>query len=413
MKKLFFLLFLTLVLAACATVENDENVQSDEGSDSATIQGVSDTEIIVGQIGAQSGNYGVYDYVRQGLQSYFNYVNDNGGVDGRTIKLIAYDDKFETKTTLQMAKKLEENDKAFALVGNVGTIQTLAIQSYLKEKNIPLVGVASGAKVLFDPVDENIFGNVMNYTIEVDILIDYLVKEKGVKKLFVSYLETDAGKETLDGVARALERHPDLEIVGEEPHLPTDTDFSVVAQKIKESGADSVIVGSGPSTTANLKRDLYKLGLENILFATSSTGGDDPNLFNLVGEEVWNGTISTTSLPSAEFSKNSEIGSYLAQLEKDFPDAPTSGFTMWGWAMGQIFVEGVKNVDGELTRDSLKASLETLDSWEGSLYPSITYTKDNHYGNTTIYVTEAKDGKIEPITGKVTFDVSQNEIKYE
>ncbi|MER2171100.1 MAG: ABC transporter substrate-binding protein, partial [Psychrobacillus psychrodurans] len=374
--------------------------------------GVTDNEIVVGQIGAQSGNYGVYDYVRQGLQAYFNYVNDEGGINGRNIKLVAYDDKFETKTTLQMAKRLEENDKVFAFVGNVGTIQTLAIKDYLKQNNIPLVGVASGAKVLFDPADENIFGNVVNYTIEVDVLIDYLVKEKGVKKLFVSYLDTDAGKETLDGVERALERHPDLEVVGKEAHLPTDTDFSTVAQKIKQSGADSVIVGSGPSTTANLKKDLYKLKLEKLLFATSSTGGDDPNLFTLVGEDIWNGTISTTSLLSEKYSEDSDINIYMERMEKDFPDAPKSGFTMWGWAMGQIFAEGVKQSGDTLTRESLKQSLEALTDWSGSLYPSLTYSKENHFGNTTIYITEAKDGEIVPITGQITFDVEKNEIMY-
>jgi branched-chain amino acid transport system substrate-binding protein len=350
--------------------------------------------------------------VRQGLQSYFNYVNEEGGVNGRKIKLIAYDDKFEAKNTVQNVKRLEENDKVFALVGNVGTIQTMAIVPYLKQKDLPLIGVQSGSKGLFDPVNPNIFGNVMNYTLEIDILSDYLIKEKGVKKIFLSYLNNDAGKEIKDGVARALERYPDVEVVGEGPHLPTDTDFSGIVQKIKETKPDVVMVGSGPSTTANLKKEMHKNGLKDVLFASASTGGDDPNLFKLVGEEVWTGTISNTSIPIPAVSEDPDIQIYAKQFKKDFPDSPPSGFSMWGWAMGQIFVEAVKRSGDELTRENLKKQLETFDNWDGSLYPSITYTPESHYGNTTIYITEAKDGTIVPITKPITYDVKTKKIKY-
>lgn len=407
-KNIVWLLIVTLLLlTACGA-------GGSQGSSSSvnTSQGVSEKEIIVGQIGAQSGAYGVYDAVRQGLQSYFNYVNEEGGVNGKKIKLIAYDDKFEAKTTVQNAKRLEENDKVFALVGNVGTIQTMAIVPYLKQRNLPLIGVTSGSKVLFNPTNPNIFGNVVNYTVEIDILVDYLIKEKGVKKIFVSYLNNDAGKETLDGIERALERYPDVEVVGEGPHLPTDTDFSGIAQKVKESNPDAVVMGSGPSTTANLKKELHKMGLKDVLYAASSTGGDDPNLFNLVGEDVWTGTISTTSIPTPAVSEDPDMKTFVDQYKKDFPKSSTSGFAMWGWAMGQIFVEAAKRSGDELTRDNLKKQLETLDNWEGSLYPAITYTSDSHYGNTTIYITEAKDGNIVPITKPITYDVKEKKIKY-
>ncbi|MEH7246017.1 ABC transporter substrate-binding protein [Neobacillus niacini] len=406
-KNIIGLIIVTLLLLTACGAGGSKGASSSEKS-----QGVSDKEIIVGQIGAQSGAYGVYDAVRQGLQSYFNYVNEEGGVNGRKIKLIAYDDKFEAKTTVQNAKRLEENDKVFALVGNVGTIQTMAIVPYLEQRNLPLIGLTSGSKVLFNPPNPNIFGNVVNYTVEIDILVDYLIKEKGVKKIFVSYLNNDAGKETLDGIARALERYPDVKVVGEGPHLPTDTDFTAIAQKVKESNPDVVVMGSGPSTTANLKKELHKIGLQDVLYAASSTGGDDPNLFKLVGEDVWSGTISTTSIPSPEVSKDPEMKDFVDQYKKDFPKSSTSGFAMWGWAMGQIFVEAVKRSGEELTRENLKKQLETLDNWEGSLYPAITYTPDSHYGNTTIYITEAKDGAIVPVTKPITYDVKEKTIKY-
>jgi len=410
-KKSLTLIFacLVLFLGACGDNANESN-NADNTTDN--VQGVTDTEILVGQIGAQSGHYGVYDYVRQGVQSHFNFVNENGGVNGRKIKFIAYDDKFEAKTALQHVKRLEENDGVFALVGNVGTIQTLAIAPYLEDKGLPLIGVTSGAKGLFNPANPNIFGSVMSYTIEIDIMIDYLVKEKGVKTIFISYLNNDAGKETLDGVASALKRHPDLKVVGEEPHLPTDTDFSVAAQKIKEANPDAVVVGSGPSTTANLKKELHKIGLMDLIFAASSTGGDDPNLYNLVGEEVWSGTISNTSIPIPEVSKDSDMDDFVQQFQKDFPDSPTSGFSMWGWSMAQIFVEAVERSGDDLTRDNLKKQLESFENWDGSLYPSITYSADNHYGNTTIYITEAKDNTIVPISDPITFDVETKEIQY-
>lgn len=419
-----FLLAMALVVTACGGAQptgttpsggeqsGGESPAGASGSANAP-QGVTDTEILVGHIGPQTGPAAQYDLVRQAITSYFNYVNENGGVNGRTLKLIAYDDEYQPSKTVPAAKRLVEEDKVYAMVGNVCTPCNAAVKDYITQKGIPMVAVSTGASQFVNPPIRNYFGYLMNYRMEAAIYVDYVVNKLGAKSIAVVYQNDDYGKDNWEGVKEAIQKYDGLTIAAEVTFLATDNDFSSQAQQIQQVNPDAILMFATPKPAASLRKELHKIGATDIPYIVSSVGANDTNLFNLAGEEVWNGTISSASMPMADDSDDEKMKLYKERFTKDFPNSTYNGNAQWGWVAAQIFVEGLKRAGDDLSWDNYIKALETLDGWDGSLYPSVTYTSEFRYGLNSLFMTEARDGKIVPITGYIFYDPAIGNITYE
>ncbi|OUM84622.1 MAG: hypothetical protein BAA01_05630 [Bacillus thermozeamaize] len=413
-------LVLLLIITACGGNQpaNTSPGNNQQGGDAGNqpkqqAQGVTDSEILVGHIGPQTGPAAQYDLIRQGIQSYFNYVNENGGVNGRKLKLIAYDDQYQPSKTVPAAKRLVEEDKVFALVGNVCTPCNAAVKPYLVEKGIPVVAVSSGADQFVNPPVKNYFGYLMNYRMEAAIYVDYAVNKMGAKKVAIAYQNDDFGKEGLEGAKEAIKKYNGLEVVAEVPFLVTDADFSSQAQQLQKSKPDVILAFATPKPAASLRKEMHKINATNIPMIVCSVGANDTNLFKLAGEEIWEGVISSASMPMADDSDDPDMKLYKERFTKDFPNSTYNGNAQWGWVAAQIFVEGLKRAGDDLSWENYIKALETLDKWDGSLYPSVTYTPEYRYGLTSLFMTEAKDGKIVPITGIIHYDPATGKITYE
>lgn len=422
--KQFLVLLVGMILAIALVACGDEKSSSnDNGADkkedgdkkSAEVaQGVTDKEIKVGHLGPQTGPVAIYDLIRKGMDSYFKYVNENGGVNGRQIKLVAYDDQYQPAKTVQQAKKLVDEDKVFATLGNVCTPCNTAAKDYYVEKGIPMVMVSTGAKQFVDPPIKNYVGSsIMNYRVETKIMLDYAINELGAKKIALAYQNDDYGKEGYEAVKEGVKDYDGVEIAVETPFLSSDTDFSSQAQKIEQSKADTVFMISVPNPAANMKKALHKIGLKDVNYFVSSVGADDKNLFELAGKDVWEGTYSAATLPKPENVKDDEdVQLFVDRFKKDYPNDPTDGFSMVGWAVGQVFVKAVEETGDDLTWDNFLESFNSFDNWDGSLYAGVSFSPENHYGLTSMFLTQAKDGHILPITEPVTFKPETGEIEY-
>lgn len=383
-----------------------------QGDSKEYTQGVSDDEILIGTLGPQSGPLAVYDLVRKGMESYFKYVNENGGVHGRNLKLIAYDDQYQPSRTVQLAPRLIDEDKVFLLAGNICTPCTVAASKIYKEKGIPVVMPVSGANQFVEPPIKNFFGSAfVNYRVEGRILLDYVVNKIGAKKIAVVYQNDDYGKEGLTAVREAI-RNYDAEIVQEISYVAKDTDLSSQAQKIKQLNPDAILAFPAPAASANLKKELYNIGVTNIPFVVSAPGANDTNQFKLAGKEVWEGTISSAAFPMADLSDDPEMKLYLKRFSADYPKDALNGYAQMGWAIGQVTVEALKRTGPELTWENFYKTMHTFDNWDGSIFERVTFTPENHYGVTDLFITQAKDGQIVPITGKINFDPSTKKITY-
>ncbi len=422
-KKFFLFMFvmaLALLLTACNEDEGGANADTgdkDTGSAEASgnAQGVTDDEILIGHLGPQTGPTAIYDLTRKGVDSYFKYVNENGGVNGRKLKLIAYDDQYQPAKAVQLAQRLVEEDKVFAMVGNVGSANTLAIKDYITDKGVPMVLTGVGLTTLYDPPIKNFMGSgIMNYRLEAEIYLDYAVNKLDAKTLAIAYQDDDLGKEGYQAVKNAIAKYPDAEIVEEVTFLPQDTEFSSQAQKLNKVNPDVVFYFGSPNPAANLKKAMYKIGLTEPAYIVAAVGGNDNNLFNLAGAAVWEGSYSSSIMPNAElFPDDEQVKIFIERFGKDYPKDPLAGFGQYGWGYAQVLVEAIERAGDDLSWDNFLETFYSFDKWEGSLYTSITLGEDNHYAVTSMFMTQATDGQIQPITGAITIDPATKEIEYE
>lgn len=408
-----------VLLGACNSKEQASSQSSSSGAASTESgkeypQGVTDKEILIGMTGPQSGPTAIYDSARKAAESYIKYVNENGGVNGRTIKLIAYDDQGQPAKATQAVKRLVEQDKVYALVGSIGTVSNLASLDYFKEKGIPTVMVGSGSSKFVQPPIKNVLGlGVINYAVEANILLEYTVKELGAKKIAIAYQNDDLGKEGYETVKNNIAQYDGVEIVQEVNFLTTDVEFSSHAQKIQKSNPDAILVFSSPNPVANLKKDLYKIGMKDIPFVVNSVGANDTKMFDLAGADVWSGTISAASIPMPGSSDDESLQLFVERFGKDYPNEPLVGVSQSGWGQVEVFVEALKLAGDDLSWDNLINSLYKLDKWKGSMYAGVSFSPENHYGSTSLFITEAKDGKINPISNVMTYDPATKTVTVE
>lgn len=383
------------------------------GTASADVaQGVTDDEILVGHLGPQTGPVAAYDKIRMGIESYFKYVNEQGGVHDRQLTLIAYDDQYQPGRTVQLTKRLVDEDEVFAMLANVCTPCNVATRARNEQSGIPMVMTSSGSRQFVDPPIPNYMGSsIANYEFEARVLTDYAVNELGAKRVAIAYQNDDYGSPLGEAAAKALEQFDDVELVQEVNFQSSDSDLSTQAQRIRQANPDAIITFSVPAPAAQLKKALHNTGVTEPHFLVSSVGGDSETLFDLAGKDVWNGTISSAVIPKPDQGSNESIDTYVERFSEDFPDEPVSDWGQTGWATAEVFVEALKRTEN-LTWEEFLQSFYSFDNWQGSMYAGVTFAEDNHYGLTSMFMTEAKDGQIIPTSDPITFDPTSGEITY-
>lgn len=378
---------------------------------SSPVPGVTDHQILVGTLGPQTGPVAAYDGVRKGIQAYFDYVNHNGGVKGRQLKLIAYDDQYQPGKTVALIRRLVEEDQVFALLGNIGTPTTSAVEKYIEKKGIPLVMLASGASKFFNPPIANFMGScVASYSLEARVMVNYAIKKLGDKNLAIAYSNDDYGVPVSRAAVEAIKTYHGVKVVQQVKFQVGDSDLSSQAQKIGQAKPDAILVFAQPSPTAHLKKALYAIGIssKNTDFMTTQEGGHEPKLFELAGKEVWNGSYSMAALPGID-SSSKGMALFVQQFHKQFPDDSPAGQPQLGWGSAQVFVEALRRTK-VLTRKNFLKSFYTFHNWEGSICAGISFSEGNHSGVNTLFITQAIDGKTVPISGLISADPDSGKI---
>ncbi len=359
------------------------------------IPGVTEDTILIGTFQALSGPAAPIGVgVKKGLESYLNYVNEQGGVHGRKIKLIVEDDGFQPSRTVAAVKKMVEQDEIFAIVGGLGTPTGLAVMDYVLEKQVPFVYQGSGASVWADPPKKYYFPVQPNYTNEGALLAQYAVKELKARKIAVIYQNDDIGKEGLAGMTRQLKklgRAVDLAV----GFAPSEMDFSSYVLKLQAANPDVVILYCLAKPAAAVVRESQKMGFAPQFLTTYPNA--DLAMFNLAGP-AWNGVIIPGWVPILD-EKNPDARKFLGIFNKYYPKELPSGYVAAGFIAGEIFVEGLKRAGKDLTRDKLIAALETLNGWDGIMAKDITYGPNERSGKTSMYFLKGENNNYLTISG--------------
>lgn len=352
MKKLllaFTVVFAVMTLSACAEAE--------------VAQGVTETTVTVGNTAATSGGLAfVGTPFVAGMQAYFDMINDAGGVAGRTIEYIQYDDEFNGANGLTYTQKLVEDDKVFALVGHFGTPTVTATQEYLETVGIPTTYYATGASILFNPAAEGgakaSFPVQPIYDAEGEVMVARAVADLDATKIAVIYSNDDAGRGMLNGIQkRAVELGILLASIVQID--PSSDDLSTAAQSAKSAGADVVIVAAGQVPAATAVNALNDAG-SVIPVITSYVNADATWLANvqsaLANMDIYaSAWISIYAEDGVSFSDD-----YTVFAEEIGTEYAANSFAFAGWIAAATFVEGLKAVgEDDLTWDNYIAAMES------------------------------------------------------
>lgn len=350
-------------------------------------QGVEEKTIKVGTIGPTSGPIAIVGVpMLHGMQAYFNMVNDQGGINGRKIELIAKDDQFKPDLALQKAEELVEKDKVFAIVGQLGTPGCLGTLDYLKEKGIPAVYQGTGVSA-FAKAKGNYFPVQPNYTFEGGLLVKYAIDNLKANSIAIIYGNDDAGKEELEGVKAQLKKMGKEDVLkAEVPFNTQDLDFSAHVQKAAEVKPDVTIVVGYQKAVPGILLEAKKQGFKT-QFMTSYINADLTML--TLAKDAADGVIVTAWVPDITDPNNQAAKKFIETYKKYFPNETPNAFAAAGWVAAEVFVEGLKRAGNDLSWEGYIKAMETFNDWNDGIAKGITYTKDRRNGVEKMYFMKA------------------------
>ena len=350
--------------------------------------------IKIGFTGPLSGSLSLLGQgVRDGLETYIQVINAQGGVNGRKIELIAEDDAYDPTRTIAAAKKLAEQDKVVALVSPTGTPNVAAILTYTGEQKLPIIAPYAFSHTLTTPTKPYAFTTLPEVRVQANVLADYLVKKLDRKKIAVIYQNDDFGQDAVTGFEDRLKA---LNIpLTKLPFERGSTNFSGVVIQAKQSGADDVVFFGIPRDAALIMKEASKMGWKPNFSGHNALG--DPQTFTLAGKALVEGALAVAVMEPLD-SQKPQVAAFIADQKKYLPKTTPTTYSMHGYNAGKVFVEALKKVQGDPTGPKIAAAVESIKGLNTGLMGVINYSSDQHAGSQSVAFMKAKDGKWEIVT---------------
>lgn len=356
--------------------------------------GVTDTEIKIGSWQIFSGPQAASKVQNDAYEGYFKMLNEQGGVHGRKITWIPYDDGYDPSRTPGVAKKLIEEDKVFSLVGAPGTPNNLAVMQYVLEKKVPNFFPQTGSSRWSTPLNRTYFGLSTNYTVDGTLLAEYAIKEMSAKKIATLYQDDAFGREGADGFKATFEKLGSKPIV-EIGVQPADSDYSSAVLKLQQADPDVVCQYIISSSAAKLANECQKQGFTKPFVGSYVT--PDPSFLKLSGEAA-EGYVFGSVFPLAD-SDDPGVKKYIEVMNKYEPQTVIGVLNQWAYANAETFGQVLQVAGRNLTRSRLIAAAESLKDWSGDLARNVSYSPTDHRGMTSIFLVQVKGGKLVQIAG--------------
>jgi branched-chain amino acid transport system substrate-binding protein len=378
-----FLCMLTLAILSMATPGSAQQVR-----------GVTDTEILIGQWGPQTGPAAPWGAVARGTDLLVKIINEEGGIHGRKIKYFLRDDSYQPAKTKAIAKEFVEQIGVFAVVGGVGVATGMTARDYLMENKVPWAGPVTGVYNWIEPFQKYLFAIYPLYDDEAYNLTGYLYEKLGHKKIAMFYQNDDYGKQGVMGVERYL-KDKKIDLVAKVSAEMTDRDLSTHALKLKDSGADAVIMWTMPTHAALILAETAKIGFKP-QWATSNTLSDSALMMQIT-KGLWAGMINSFfgELPD---SNHPLMVKYRDWHKKLASQERWGVFYYAGIIFAEPFVEGLRRAGRNLTTESWIKAEESLKDFQG-IGPPITYSATERQGGKHVFYGKVKpDGNIQRLT---------------
>jgi branched-chain amino acid transport system substrate-binding protein len=338
--------------------------------------GATDTEIKLGNIMPYSGPASAYGVIGKIEDAYFKMVNAQGGINGRKINFISYDDSYSPPKAVEQARKLVESDEVLLLFGPLGTPSNSAIQKYANSKKIPQLFVATGATKFGDYKDFPwTMGWQPPYQSEGRIYAKYLLKEKPDAKVAIMYQNDDFGKDLRKGLKDGLGDKAASMIVAEESYEVSEPTIDSHIVKLKSSGADVYFSMTTPKFSAQSIKKVAEIGWKPMYFQ-SNVGASVGSVLQPAGFENAQGILSAAYAKDgadAQWDTDEGMKKFYAFLAKYAPEAnKADGSVVFGYGQAQTMVQVLKQCGDDLTRENvMKQAASLKDFAPDTLLPGV------------------------------------------
>ena len=348
--------------------------------------GATDTEITIGNIMPYSGPASAYGVIGKTEAAYFKMINDAGGINGRKINFISYDDGYSPPKTVEQARKLVESDEVLLIFNPLGTPPNSAIHKYMNSKKVPQLFVATGATKWNDSKDFPwTMGWQPSYQSEARIYAKYLLKEKPNSRIAVLYQNDDYGKDYLKGLKDGLGGKAASMIIAEESYETSEPTIDNHIVKLKSTGADVFFDVTTPKFAAQAitKAGEIEWKALHILNNVSASLG---SVIKPAGFENAQGIISAAYLKDAsdpQWDNDPGMKQFVEFLAKNYPDGnKLDASTVVGYGAAQTMVQVLKQCGDNLTRENVMKQAASLKDYRTEvLLPGIKInTSSSNFG---------------------------------
>jgi len=358
--------------------------------------GVTDKEILLGSCAALEGpsSFLGQETVR-GAEAYFHYVNEEGGVHGRKLRLVSRDDSYDPAKAEACWDHLM-SEKVFAMGFFVGTPTALKYVPLAESKQIPLVGLFTGAQTLYIPTRHWVVNVRASYFDETRSQIDGLWKDLHYRKIGIIYPDDSFGSTVLAGVQEALTANGGAPVAAA-AYVRQSNHAEDAIEKVRAAHPDAVIVVGPSNTVAPILKAAHATGWKPLFVTVSFVGTDQ--LIQEAGSDA-DGMVITQVVPPYYLSDLKTVALYRRTLTKYFPNEKPNFVSLEGFVDAMVMVEGLKRAGKELTREGLIHAIESIHEWDAGLGPELqlNYSAKDHRGFEHVIPTVVRGGRAVPFT---------------
>jgi len=354
-------------------------------------QGVAKDEIVVGSIQDLSGPIaGFGKQVRNGMLLRVDEINEQGGINGRKIKLIVEDSAYDPKKAVLAAQKLVNQDKIFIMVGHIGTAQNLAAMPVQFEKNVINFYPITAAREMYEPFNRLKYAFAATYYDQMRGAVPKLVKDKGAKKVCTMYQDDEFGLEVVRGAEAGL-KTLGMELAEKTSYKRGATDFSSQVARMKAAGCDFVVLGTIIRETIGAIGESRKTGFSPTFLGSSASYTD---LIHKLGGKAMDGLYSTMTVANPYLDDASKGVSFWANKYKTkFNEDPTV-FSVYGYTAIDTFAAAATKAGAALSTDSFIKAMDTM-TIEPDMFGSarVTFSPTKRLGSDVSRLSQLQDGR--------------------
>ncbi len=355
-------------------------------------QGVSKNEIVIGSIQDLSGPIaGFGKQVRLGMMLRVDEINEQGGINGRKLRLIVEDSAYDPKKAVLAAQKLVNQDKIFAMIGHIGTAQNMAAMPVQFQKNVVNFFPVTAAREMYDPLHRLKYSFAATYYDQMRTSLPPLAKEKNAKKVCAMYQDDEFGLEVLRGAEDGLKQAGMPPLAEKTSYKRGATDFSSQVQRMQAAGCDFIALGTIIRETIGAIATARRLGY-NPTFMGSSAAYTD--LIHKLGGPAMNGLYATHTAAHPYLDDASQpIRFWANKYKTKFNEDPTV-FSVYGYSAIDTFAAAARKAGANLdTNGFIKAMDSTTVPADMFGSPAMTFTSTKRLGNDKSRLSQITDGK--------------------